>query len=66
MTVLDMRLGGTTYQPSANPMDQASHSASPDHHNVGKEAEHAILVIAVIMGAIYALKILGRVVKRAK
>lgn len=67
MTVLDMRLnGGSTYQPSANQTDQASHAAAPEAHNDAIKAEHILLVVAVFMIAIYGLKVLGRVIKSVK
>ena len=66
MTTLEMRVNGATPQASASQTDQASHAAAPEYHNLAISAEHILLVIAVFMLAIYGLKVLGRVVRRAE
>lgn len=66
MTVLDLKLNGSTYQPSANPIDQSSHASAPEQHNSQVNGMHVLLFIAVLMIAIYGLKILGRVIKNVE
>lgn len=67
MTVFEMRMNNSAASNlQQSPVDQASHAAAPQQHNSQTSAGHVLIIIAVIMIAIYGLKILGRVIKHAE
>ncbi|KRW90919.1 hypothetical protein SD51_12165 [Alicyclobacillus tengchongensis] len=54
------------FTPTSDPQAQASYGASPEHFQMSPQAIHIVIVLAVILAAIYGLKIVGRLMSRGR
>lgn len=66
-TMIEMRMNsGSGVTQTSDPVDQSSHASSPTHFNAPSTGTEVVFALGFLMVAIYGVKVLGRVIKRAE